>query len=708
MKTLIIDNYDSFTFNLFHLIAEVCGETPLVFKNDELDPERLERLAFDNVVISPGPGRPDNERDFGVCRQLLLDAKVPLLGVCLGHQGLGFVYGGSVKHAPEPMHGRLSEIYHDGSGLFRNIPRPFSAVRYHSLIVEELPACLQKTAWTEDGLLMGLRHRERPFWGVQFHPESICTEYGRQLLQNFAEITHAFLKKRRDGCEVESARKSNFYPAACAQATAEAAEYEVSVRRFAAAPDAESAFVHLFGDEPAAFWLDSSLVAQTLSRFSFMGGGIGPNGQLVRYRTGETELTVEDAACTRVCRQSIFEYLNGEITRRATRTADLPFDFNCGFVGYFGYELKAECGATEAHRSCVPDAAFLLADRVIAFDHLEQMAYLLCLTRKGEEAQAEEWFDRTEERLAALPPLVPHAAADGAAGVQFRLSRPFQTYLEDVEECLREIRNGESYEVCLTNKVWAETDVEPLPFYRMLRSMNPAPYSAFLKFGNLAVACSSPERFLRVGQDGAVESKPIKGTLRRGASDEEDLRLREQLRNSVKDRAENLMIVDLMRNDLGRVCEVGSVHVPKLMDVESYATVHQLVSTVRGSLRPELTAVDCVRAAFPGGSMTGAPKLRTMEIIDRIEKEPRGVYSGALGYLALNGSADLNIVIRTALFDDGEVSIGVGGAVVSLSDPRGEFDEMLLKAHALMKAIQHASLGHSVADEIPVVGWDGS
>lgn len=708
MKTLIIDNYDSFTFNLFQLIAEVSGETPLVFKNDELDTERLEQLDFDNVVISPGPGRPDNERDFGVCRQLLLDTKVPLLGVCLGHQGLGFVYGGSVKHAPEPMHGRLSEIHHDGSGVFHNIPRPFSAVRYHSLIVEELPACLQQTAWTEDGLVMGLRHRERPFWGVQFHPESICTEYGRQLLENFAEITQAFQKKRRDGREPERAPKSNFYPAACAQATAAAAEYEVSVRQLATAPDAESAFVHLFGDESAAFWLDSSLVAQRLSRFSFMGGGIGPNGQLVRYRTGETELTIEDADGTRVCRQSIFDYLNGELARRATRTDGLSFDFNCGFVGYFGYELKAECGAAEAHRSRVPDAAFLLADRIIAFDHLEQTAYLLCLTKKGEEAQAEEWFDRMEEGLAALPPLLPHAAAEGAADVLFRLSRPFQTYLEDVEECLREIRNGESYEVCLTNKIWAETEVEPLPFYRVLRSMNPAPYSAFLKYDNLAVACSSPERFLRVGQDGVVESKPIKGTLRRGSSDEEDLSLREQLRNSVKDRAENLMIVDLLRNDLGRVCEVGSVHVPKLMDVESYATVHQLVSTVRGSLRPELTAVDCIRAAFPGGSMTGAPKLRTMEIIDRIEKEPRGVYSGAIGFLALNGSADLNIVIRTALFDDGEVSIGVGGAVVSLSDPRGEFDEMLLKARALMKAIQHTSLGHSVADEIPVVGWNRS
>jgi len=192
MRTVILDNYDSYTYNLFQLIAEVNDDEPVVFKNDELSWRELSRVKCDNMVISPGPGTPANPTDFGVCRDVLRHATVPVLGVCLGHQGLVHVCGGTIGHAPEVMHGRLSAVYHDASALFAQIPQGFHAVRYHSLVaVDPLPRVLKRTAWTADGVVMAVEHLYRPQWGVQFHPESICTEFGTRLLANFRDLTVA-------------------------------------------------------------------------------------------------------------------------------------------------------------------------------------------------------------------------------------------------------------------------------------------------------------------------------------------------------------------------------------------------------------------------------------------------------------------------------------------------------------------------------------
>ncbi|MBD2252026.1 aminodeoxychorismate synthase component I [Nostoc parmelioides] len=687
IKTLIIDNYDSYTFNLYQMIAEVNGELPLVIHNDKLDWYELKQLVFDNIVISPGPGRPENLKDFGICQQILqhyLD--VPLLGVCLGHQGIGHYYGGKIIHAPEPQHGRLSHVYHSGGDLFQEIPTPFSVVRYHSLLVaEELPSCLEKVAWTEDGLVMGLRHRHLPLWGVQFHPESICSEYGYKLLENFQGITEGFI--RQNGRPRPKLESKIFSISTNSPTPAPPQEFTVCSQKLDYYPDTEQAFVHLFGEYPHAFWLDSSLVEPGLSRFSFMGGSGGINSLLVSYCTQSQELTITQSGEVTRTQENIFDYLKREINRRRCPSDELPFDFNCGFVGYFGYELKAESGSELEHPSSFPDAILLLSDRLIAFDHQEQTTYLVYLAPVDQIASAKDWFELTEKRLRTLPPLPPLVPSTTSHPVTFRLSRSYQTYKDDISRCLKEIREGETYQVCLTNRLCTDTTADPLAFYRRLRQVNPAPYSAFLRFGEMAIACSSPERFLQIDRQGWVETKPIKGTVRRGETPEEDFLLRESLRSSEKERAENLMIVDLLRNDLGRVCQVGSIHVPKLMDVESYATVHQLVSTIRGLLSPDMDATDCIRMAFPGGSMTGAPKLRTMEIIDQLEQEARGVYSGAIGFLGVNGTADLNIVIRTAVLTPNQTSIGIGGGIVALSDVEMEFQETILKADALIQAM---------------------
>jgi len=689
MKTLLIDNYDSFTYNLFQLLAEANGDEPIVVRNDEASWEELAKLEFDNIVISPGPGSPDHEGDFGVCAEVIRRTEAPLLGVCLGHQGLCWVNGAKVVPAPEVMHGRISAVLHEDSPLFAGIPREFQAVRYHSLCVAQpLPEDLEPIAWTSDGVLMAIAHRRLPQWGVQFHPESICTEYGRMLLTNFGDLSARHL----GGPSARAEKVASPAPAAeprSAQGLKGRAGLELKVKRLDTLFDTEGAFVHLYGESADAFWLDSSRVDER-ARFSFMGARGGPLGATISYEVGSGEVRVERGGETEVLRESIFEYLSREMRRLRYLSDDLPFDFNCGFVGYFGYELKADCEGSSAHRSSMPDAAFLFVDRLIAFDHLERCTYILCVCDPERCEEAERWIAETSLRLASLAPLSEpewEEISTEAEPVEFALSRSHQQYLEDIATCKQRLIEGETYEICLTNKISADRVADPLALYRTLRRVNPAPFSAYLRFGETAVLSSSPERFLSVARDRWVEAKPIKGTCRRGETPAEDVRLAEELRSGEKNRAENLMITDLLRNDLGVVCEVGTVHVPFLMHVESYKTVHQLVSTVRGLLRDQLEPPDCIRACFPGGSMTGAPKKRTMEIIDELEGEARGVYSGAIGYLGLSGGCDLNIVIRTLVLDASSTSLGVGGAIIMQSDAEDEFQETLLKGRAPMQAI---------------------
>jgi len=659
VRTLLVDNYDSFTYNLFHLLAEVNGVPPTVVRNDDYAAwHRWDFGEIDNIVISPGPGRPDRERDFGISRLALARHDLPLLGICLGHQGLCCFAGATITRAPEPVHGRLSAIHHGGTELFDGIPSPFRAVRYHSLVARELPAELMTMAVTADGLVMAARHRQRPHWGVQFHPESIAGEHGARLLANFRDLTGTCARPVPIVAPVRRVAPGR----------------PVHQAAMAVLPDAAAVFETLFAGQRAAFWLDGG----GGSRFSVLGAA----SELVRYDVSAGRVVVEDASGQPVAehRESLFDYLARELAARRVADAGLPCEFNLGYVGYLGYEMKADCGGAAVHRSPVSDGCLAFADRAVIIDHQTGGGWLLAMDA--------DWIRWASPILAELPGASADPVPDlrpGQAG--FRTWHDLDRYRELVTDCQRLIADGESYEICLTNQLEAPLKLDPFRAYQILRRINPAPYAAFLALPECAVLSSSPERFLRIGRDGTVESKPIKGTRPRAADPVADAALADELRCAEKDRAENLMIVDLVRHDLGRSAEIGSVQVPTLFDVESYPTVHQLVSTVRATLRADVSPVECVRAAFPGGSMTGAPKLRTMEIIDRLEGRARGVYSGALGYFSLNGAVDLSIVIRTIVVRDGIASIGVGGAIVAGSDPDDEVEETLVKARALLAAL---------------------
>ncbi len=703
MSTLLVDNYDSYTYNVFHLLAAVSGEEPIVVQNDMVSWKALSRWDFDAIVLSPGPGRPERWHDFGVCADILRSAEVPVLGVCLGHQGLGHVLKATVTYAPTVMHGRLSDVRHTGTGLFANIPQGFKVVRYHSLAVTgSLGEEGREIAWTDDGVVMGIEHATRPMWGVQFHPESISTEEGHKLVENFYAL--AAEHKRPRGRRLN---RPSVPPRRCRKRHSGEAPINLQVRTFEGEAPAELLFEALFADAEHAFWLDSGGAPSALAQVSYLGTTSGPEHAVLEYDVQQGIVTRNDASGISKENGSIFQVLDRELAERGLEPPDTPArGLIGGFLGYLGYECKGDCGATNTHSSDMPDAVMMFANRVIAIDHASHVTHLLTLSDE-EDTDAEFWLDQAERAVhdaLAAPPLdmTPPSTHDDPPNtpVSFRPGRGREQYLADIARCQSALAAGESYEVCLTDQIHTDAAPDPWELYRGLRRSNPAPFAAYLKLGETAIVSSSPERFLSVDRDRRVMARPIKGTAPRSADPERDEATRKELAEDEKTFAEHLMIVDLLRNDLGRVCEVDSVRVPELMVIERYATVHQMISNVVGVLDAGRTPADCVRVCFPGGSMTGAPKLRTMEIIDDIEREARGVYSGAIGYFGVDGVVDLSIVIRTIVIRPhppgggaNKTTIGAGGAIVMQSDPEEEFDEILLKARAPMAAIASAVTG---------------
>lgn len=412
-------------------------------------------------------------------------------------------------------------------------------------------------------------------------------------------------------------------------------------------------FVQFYAKEPASFWLDREFATQ--SHFSVLGAGsLIPNSKF----TNHDEVAL---ALTRM------EYSEDQ---------ELPFEWRPGLIGALSYEGEER---------------FIEASRAIVFDHKAQGMYFVGLFESQREFDF--WHHAALLRLGLSGGQVAnylHRQSSGTSLAPTVLRHNADQYLTMIRSAQDHISIGDVYQVCLTNELNIETTEDPLAVFLRLRGANPAPYSTFLRFEDLAVVSSSPEQFLKVQSSGEVSTKPIKGTRPRGATPELDAAIAEELQSDAKERAENLMIVDLMRNDIGKVSRVGTVAVPKLFEIESYATVHQLVSTVTGQLKEVETAWSAVLAAFPGGSMTGAPKIRAMEIIRDLESGPRGVYSGCLGYLAADGSAEFAMTIRSIVFKDGHATIGVGGGITIDSDPKSELEETKLKAKALLAALNAA------------------
>lgn len=807
ISVLIIDHYDSFTYNLYDYFAQLLVEPPTVIAKDAFDDFQRDQWGrFDGIVLSPGPGTPHEQPPLSH-QAITHNSDVPLLGVCLGHQLIALNYGANVGKAPIPIHGQDHLIMRENlqlqqvSPLFQDLPNAFRVVRYHSLAAYYLPDCLHVLARSEgDNVVQAIQHQHFPHYGVQFHPESIGTQHGMALIENFCRIVQAHKSKKTSLSTIPNipwtiSSQPKVSPSAQAprQQPSEP-RFRIVCHAFQSTADAdpEAVFESLYEPLPYSIWLDSSSAAALRGDLDIIAAPSSP-GDVIEYNRSNknvstldilsqleheifgTSLSNHDRLPRSLSKElAVISNFNDPIHFEAedSNQSPLPFHYRGGFLGYLGYEVRHDtqqylyhrhhttvhksCGIAEGslsvneqHSSAVsdtPTAAFFLARNSLVFHHPSRMWYMISLVEQDEDLiQTVSWMKSTKQRILDLNKELPESPKNhhiqnlntpGKTLVQFTPSRSKEEYEAAIAQCHDLIRQGESYELCLTNQLEAHLPnaLSTWELYKLLRRRNPAPYSAFFRWRQrdsmgkeMSICCSSPERFMSVQRKqlfpGAsivlqAEAKPIKGTARRvlpsngsgrtEAEEAEDQQLARDLEFSLKNRAENLMIVDLLRNDMSRVCQVGSVHVAKLMAIESFATVHQMVSTIRGVLatgagqEKASTCIDLLRAAFPGGSMTGAPKTRTMELLEELEQhEERGPYAGSLGYISVNGCMDMNIIIRSAVItQDGEkgqrIKIGAGGAVTALSEPKDEYDEMQLKAEAVVQAVQDWVAAHSL------------
>ena len=428
----------------------------------------------------------------------------------------------------------------------------------------------------------------------------------------------------------------------------------------------------LYAGAENAFWLDAGETAER--GWSYLGAG----ARVVRAFDGGRRV-VDSTGAHRA--GSILDVL----AEQPTVVADGVNRYPLGWVGWLGYGVGVETtGAGRADPSH-PDAAMMRVDRAVCVDHSTGAVELVAIGTEW-RGGLRRWRDGILDLLASPAAPTPDLAPRSTPGAPAWRDSD-DGYLAKIARCQQFIRDGDAYQLCLTTEVTIDVHLDPLQTYLRLRATSPSHHGGFIRIGRTALLSSSPEQFLSVSPDGVVETRPIKGTRPRGATASADARNARELAADPKERAENLMIVDLMRNDLGRVCEVGSVSVPQLLAVESYAQVHQLVSTVRGRLAAGRHPVDAIRSCFPAGSMTGAPKLRAMHLLDGLEERARGIYSGAFGWIGADGSIELAMVIRSIVLDERGATIGAGGGITASSIPAAELAEVKLKARAMLSVL---------------------
>ncbi|MBI5193749.1 MAG: anthranilate synthase component I family protein [Nitrospirae bacterium] len=452
-------------------------------------------------------------------------------------------------------------------------------------------------------------------------------------------------------------------------------------------------YTKLKGTGPS-FLLESPLESRNLrtSRYSF----IGVNPAIVVEGKGDKIKITEDSEI-RTLSGNPLEVVKSILKKREmvpVHIQGLP-PFTGGAVGYLGYDIVHNFERLPCHASDdlgLPDLMLMFTDNVTVFDNLEKCGWIIGVSDDVCMPASDIWeqIENTESGIMADVPVLNTKGPLSKINVVSNLTQ--KEYVAMVRRCKEYISAGDIFQANLSQRLSASVrGADPLNIYRVLREINPSPFSAFIDTGSFQLISSSPERLVRL-HNGVADTRPIAGTRPRGKSQVENGILMDELITSEKERAEHLMLVDLERNDLGRVCKYGSVKVDEFMALESYSHVNHIVSNVSGETRPNVDAFDLIEAVFPGGTITGVPKIRCMEIIDELEPTTRGPYTGSIGYISYTGDMDLNIIIRTFIIKDGWAHIQVGAGIVADSDPEKEYKETLYKAEALLKTLEQVLL----------------
>jgi para-aminobenzoate synthetase len=705
MKILLIDNYDSFTYNVYQYLKEMKNEV-ICTRNDKISIKEIEEMNPDIIFISPGPGNP---RSAGICLEVVkyFGGKISIFGICLGHQVIGEAFGGKIVHAKELYHGKTSEILTNANGVFENLQSEFKATRYHSLVVEKetLPDCFEVTCQTSDGEIMGIKHKNYNIEGVQFHPESIMTEIGKKILLEFLQRTKRIIGKDfiNKITKYEDENIIKFNELNCVK--------KIGVKQYALKFNIKDNFLGIFENIRAKYGECNCTILDSVDGPAVDCGksyiGVFPKYELI-ISNSRMKISTDNRCICDIFIENFKELydikeedfnLKGHkfsdiypiisTIFKAKKMHDVDINFSNGLIGVFSYEYLHYIEKIDNKNKSVlkfPDVHLKYFSTILQYD--KNTSELVVIN--NEIPGIEQTKLDIERLLDEKENLIKNDIDNN--GIQHSKSEIFsnmtkEEFFSRVARAKQYIKEGDIFQIQIGRRLHVKENIKPFDVYKKLRRLNPTPYMFYWECEDYQLISNSPELQLKV-ENGKIIIRPIAGTSKgKGKTKEEAQLLKQELENNPKEQAEHIMLVDLARNDIGRIATSGSVRVSKLMKTEEFSHVFHLISSVEGEILGEINTMKLFESTFPAGTLTGAPKVRAMEIINELENEERGPYGGAFGFFEFNGNILSSIIIRTILRKEEDLYLHASAGIVADSKDYLEWNEIQHKTETIKQVL---------------------